>query len=217
VARDAAELRRRRLGAGLLAFGASGLALLGIAIVLVLGPLASLGDAAAGFDRERARLVAALEPAQATLDHAATSAANAGTSLTDAADAARQASALTSQLADASDRLAGLGSLDILGTRPFSEAATSFGELASRSRSLSTSLGATADSLASNVTDSQAVAADLRSLSGQLQAIRGDLSTATPATGSFDLLRVLLVALLAWLAVPAVASLAVGWRMWRSG
>jgi hypothetical protein len=226
VARAAAELRllgpvaaSRRIGAGLIAFGVVGLALIALVVALVLGPLGSLGDAAGGFDRQRAQLLELLEPATQTLDHAGTSAANAGVSLGQAAVAARDAAGLTLQLADAADKLAQLGSVDVLGTRPFSDAAGSFAELATRSRTLSTNLMTTADSVTSNVSDTAGAASDLHTLARQLDGLRSSLGptggTSLSASTAFDLMRIVLVGLLAWLAVPAIVAIALGVRLVR--
>src|SRR5207247_514247 len=83
--------RRRRLGFGLLAFGISGLVLVLLAAVLVLGSLAAVDTAASGFGRQRAELVAMIDPAASALSDVATSAANAGASLPRASDASRGA------------------------------------------------------------------------------------------------------------------------------
>ena len=101
--------RRRRLGYGLLAFGLSGLVLLLAAAALVFGSLAAVDDAATGFETQRAELLAMLGPASSAMDGAATSASNAGTSLTSSAAAADHAAVLTNRLAAAFEGLAEQG------------------------------------------------------------------------------------------------------------
>jgi hypothetical protein len=71
-----------------------------------------------------------------------------------------------------------------------------------------------------NVGDSAAVAADLQSLAGQLDQLRASLEgagagTVPAATLPVDAARLVLVGLLAWFAVPAIASLWLGWRLLR--
>ena len=215
--------RRRRLGRALLAFGATGLALLIAAGALVLVSFSSIGDAATGLERQRTQLVAMLEPASSSLRDAARAAGNAGTSLQSSATAARDASVLTTQLAGSLDQLAALSNLDILGTRPFASAASSFTDTAGRSRSLAAGLVTTAAALDSNMADSLAVQADLGRLADQLDALRSDLgagsagaNAGSPAAAAIGLARFVLIGLLTWLAVPALVALWLGWRWSRT-
>ena len=218
--------RRRRLGAGLLAFGLSGLALVLAASVLVLGSLAAVNDAATGFERQRVEIVAMLGPAASALDNAATSATNASASLTETSEAAARASELTEQLAASFDDLAALGSFEIFGARPFAAMAGQFAAVATTSRDLAADLDAAALAMGTNIADSAAVAADLRTLADQLERLRGSLGATPPtpggvggAAGSASLpvgaAGVVLVGLLVWLAIPALAAIWLGWRLLR--
>jgi hypothetical protein len=216
--------RRRRLGIGLLAFGATGLILIVAAGAIVLSALALLDDAATGFERQRAEVVALLGPAATALDHAATSASNAGASLGATRDAAAQAAQLTARLADSYEGLAALGSFDILGTRPFATMAGQFAAVAVEARAASTDLGITAASMSTNVTDSAAVAADLHALAARVSELRAGLAPSTsvePTNAAASLgvgaARLVLLGLLAWLAVPALFSLWFGSRLVRGG
>lgn len=219
-------IRRRRLGIGLVAFGASGLVLVLAAGALVLGSLAAVGDAASGFERQRAEAVAMLGPASQALDHAAASATNASASLTETSAAADQAATLTTRLADAFDGLASLSSFEVLGTRPFGQVAGQFTAVAGDARALSLDLTSTAARMRANVADSEAVATDLRSLAVQLDRLRASLGDATGSAGSggsapssaslpVDAARFVLLGLLAWFAIPAAVSLWLGWRLLR--
>lgn len=218
--------RRRRLGAGLVAFGASGLVLVLAAGALVLGSLAALGDAANGFERQRDEALAMLGPASEALAHAATSATNASASLTETSAAADQAARLTTRLADAFDGLAALGSFDILGSRPFGQVSGQFSAVATDARALSTDLTSSAARVRANVTDSESVAADLRSLADQLDRLRANLGGEAVTGGAadagrsnpglaVDAARIVLLGLLAWFAIPAIVSLWLGWRLLR--
>jgi hypothetical protein len=202
-----------------MAFGATGLVLVLALAVLLLGSIAAIGDAASGFERQRTELVSMLEPAATSLSDAADSAAHAGSSLTAASDASRRGAELTNRLATSFDSMAGLGSVDIFGTRPFAGVSSQFGDVAAQSRALSADLTSTANALATNVADSQAVAGDLRSLADRLGQLRDELQVGggvTTSSGTPILAAELLVlALLAWLAVPALASLWLGWRLRR--
>jgi len=211
--------RRRRLGLGLLAFGISGLVLVLLAAVLVLGSLAAVDTAASGFERQRAELVAMIEPAASSLSDAATSASNAGSSLTTASDASRRAADLTARLATSFEGMAGLGSFEVFGTRPFAGVASQFSDVATQSRTLSSELTATADALSTNVADSAAVAADLRDLADRLRQLEAGTGGAGGADAGSSLpigaARLVLLGLLAWLAVPAIVSTWLGWRLAR--
>src|SRR6185295_5611312 len=152
--------RRRRLGFGLIAFGLTGLVLVVAAALLVLATLGAVGDAATGFERQRAQLVEMVDPAASALSDAADGAAHAGASLTRASDASRRAADLTGRMATSFEGLAGLGSFDILGSRPFAGVSSGFSDLAAQARTLSTDLTSTADTLTMNVADSASVASD---------------------------------------------------------
>ena len=211
--------RRRRLGLGLMAFGVTGLVLVVALAVLLLGSFAAIGDAASGFERQRTQLVAMLDPAARSLNDAADSASHAGSSLTAASDASRRGADLTNRLASSFQSMAGLGSFDIFGTRPFAGVSSQFSDVAAQSRALSADLTSTADALATNVADSQAVAADLHSLADRLSKLEAELQASGAVTTSSGppilAAELLVLALLAWLSVPAIASLWLGWRLRR--
>jgi hypothetical protein len=209
--------RRRRLGFGFIAFGASGLVLVVIAALLTLATLGAVGDAATDFERQRAELLSMVDPAAAALSDAADSASHAGASLTEASDASRRAADLMGRMATSFEGLAGLGSLDIFGAKPFAGVSSQFTDVAAQSRALSGDLTSTADALTTNVADSQSVASDLRSLADRLRQLEttvqgsGDAGAATGLP--IALAQVVLLALLAWFAVPALACIWLGRRL----
>jgi hypothetical protein len=214
--------RRRQAGWGLLAFGLTGLVLVGAAGALVLGSLTAVDAAVTGFENQRKELVAMLGPASDALSGAAESASNASTSLTETSQAARNAAELTTRLAVSFESLASLGSFTILGARPFAEVANQFAAVGVEARELSGDLNTTADSMTTNIADSQAVAADLLALSGQLDRLEASLAD-TGTTGETDaslplnIARLVLLGMLTWLAVPALASIWLGTRLVRPG
>ncbi len=210
--------RRRRIGLGLVAFGLVGLVLVGAAFALVLGTLSAVDDAVTGFERQRDELVAMLGPASDALEGAASSASNASNSLTETAAAARNASQLTSRLAESFESLASLGTFTILGARPFAQVADQFAAVGVESRELSGDLSLAADSMSTNIADSQAVAADLLALSEQLDRLEASVEgTGSPAAADpglpLALARLVLLGLLLWLAVPALVSIWIGGRL----
>jgi hypothetical protein len=207
-----------------MAFGAVGLVLTIATAALILTTLGGVADAATGLERQRTQLGAMLEPASAALRNASASAAHAGSSLTSSAAAAREAAGLTAQLGSSFEQLAALSSFELLGTRPFAGPAASFADAAVRSRAVSTNLDTTARALTLDITDSATVAADLDRLADQLDELRrsmgvgpGGAGSGLTASASFDIARIVLVGLLAWLAVPAAVSLWLGRRLSSHG
>lgn len=210
---------------GLIAFGVTGLVLIAAAGALVLASLGAVDDAATDFEEQRAEILSMLGPASAALESAASTASNGGTSLAETRDAAAQASELMTRLASSFESLASLGSFDILGARPFAAISGQFSAVADQSRTLSTDLAEAAAAMDTNISDSQAVAADLRVLATQLDELQASLGvedhegptpTASPTSLPVDAARFVLVGLLLWLAVPAIASIWVGWRWTRA-
>lgn len=210
---------------GLIAFGVTGLVLIAAAGALVLASLGAVGDAATDFEEQRAELLAMLGPASTALESAASTAANGGASLGETRDAASQAAELMTRLATSFESLAALGSFDILGARPFAGISGQFAEVAEQSRTLSIDLAEAAAAMDTNITDSEAVAADLRVLAAQLDELQASLGvdddegqapSESPSSLPVDAARFVLVGLLLWLAVPAIASIWIGWRWSRA-
>ena len=164
-----------------------------------------------------------LRPASAALATSAASAANAGTSLTTTSAAADRAGLLATNLANSFDGLVALGSFEVFGTRPFAGLSEQFGAVGSDARALAADLRTAAESMRTNAADAASVAGNLRALATQLETLVASLDSGTgagsvggltsSATAQLGLARLVLIGLLAWLAVPAVASAVVGWRM----
>jgi hypothetical protein len=214
-----AARRRRRLGIGLVAFGAVGLVLSAAAALLVLATLGAVGSAASGFEQQRTELVSMIEPAATALGQAADSASHAGTSLTQASDASRRAADLTSRMATSFEGLAGLGSMEVLGTRPFAGFSSQFADMAAQSRTLSGDLTSTANALTTNVTDSESVASDLRDLADRLRELEASLGPGgTVSSAGVPILaaQIVLLGLLAWVACLAVGCVWLGRRLVRN-
>lgn len=197
-----------RLGSVLIAFGVAGLAILVatvIALVLAVGPLAA---AAADLDQARGNVAALVGPSADALEATAASADHAGQSLGQSETTARDAAAVTSQLADAMNGLAA-----------FSGA---FADTAARARSLSDDLTRTADAIHQNQLDSTTAATQLRALSTQLRDLQSRLAADQIATpGALDRLALPVAVglgglLLVWLAGLAFGAIWLG-RRWRAG
>lgn len=214
--------RRRGLASGLISFGVAGLVLVVCGAALVLGSIGALGDTAATIEAQRRSLIALLGPAADAMDHAASSARDAGTSLTSSATAARDAADLTDQLASAMTRMSDAARVEILGTQPFGSTAEEFRAVADRSSALSKDLLRTSTTLDTNVAGASTAADDLARLAVRLRALRDGLGPTSsddpvaPARTAVDATRIVLLGLLAWLAVPAVAAIWLGWRWLRA-
>ena len=153
-----------------------------------------------------------LGPASSALEGAATSAANAGSSLTSSAEAADQAAVLTTRLASSFEGLSALSSFEILGARPFAGLAGEFTQVGADARALSTDLVATAAALRTNVADSDG----RRHRPANAGDPAGPLATSLrrrPMAGAsgarpplLNAARIVLLGLLVWLAVPARAQ-----------
>jgi uncharacterized protein YukE len=210
---------RRRLGLGLLLFGLTGIGLLIAGALLTLASLAAVDDVVNGLDQQRQQIEALLGQAATTLHHAGDGAANAGASVQSGSDAAAQAARLSARVANAFDSLASLGSISILGARPFEAATANLGNVAAEARTLSEDLARTSVALQTNVANTAEVAADLHALGDQLADLQTSLNA--PRTAGIGLavgaLRIVLLGLLVWLAVPAIVSTWLGWRLWRHG
>jgi len=219
--------RRRRRGAALIAFGAAGLAILLVLALVLIGPIRGLGAAAASIEGQRTRVVALLPAAREALDSAATAASNAGISLRSSGRSARDGSTLLEQLAAAMQGMSDASRVSIFGNQPFASLSDELAAVATQSRALATDLATTADSLDANVTDSETAAAQFRALGDQLERLRVELEPAGVAStggssglGSFEtqvtILTFVLLALLVWLAAPAIAAIWLGLRWWRA-
>lgn len=186
----------------------------------MLGSLNAVGAAVTDFEAQRDEIVDMLGPASDALAGAASSASNAGASLTQTTAAARSAAGLTTRLAESFENLASLGSFAILGARPFESVAGQFASVAVEARQLSTDLTTTADAMATNITDSQAVAGQLELLATQLEELEASLATTGPPSASSDLpltaATIVLLGLLAWFAIFALASIWLGGRLIRA-
>lgn len=193
---------------------------------ILIGTLGPLETAAREIERQRVELEAILTSASATLERAGSGASNAGASLRESAAAAREGAALTSDLAAAFDQLAAVSAVNVFGTRPFAELGAGFATVATRARTLSGNLAGTAAALTANEADAARMADDLRELARQLADLRTGIvadtppssSDAPPAAEAFEaiaLVRIVLLGLLLWLALPALAATWIGWRWVR--
>jgi hypothetical protein len=198
---------RRRLGALLTIFGAIGLMLFGVAAVLVAVPVDE-DEGPLGLEGQRRRLVAMIDATTTALEEAETAAGNVDGSLTATSGAARSAAAFMDELATSMRTLSGSLRISILGGQPFATVADDFDRTAERAAAVATDLELAGGSVDLAAADIAQLSRDLGDLRSELAAIRGSVDDRIESTAW----RLILAAMLAWLAIPAAVSLAIGLR-----
>lgn len=200
-------MRRRALAAGLIAYGLLGLVLVVLALPIsvdLAGRVERLASSADGTLRAASASASAAAEALDGLDEGlGRSAASSGA----AARLARDAGATL-------DSLAAAMQLSIFGAQPLLPLADDFATSADQAAELGDQLDRITDSLTISKGDLGVLHAQIDALAVELTELRG--ATTERAAGAPPLTAVGVV-LLAWLAVPALASLAAGlWLMRRA-
>jgi hypothetical protein len=198
-------MRWRRIAWALIAYGLSGLALLII--------VASVGlDAANRVERVAASADSALDSAAITADAAADAVTSANDSLERGAASANDAASLSR---DGSASLRSLGAameLSIFGAQPLLPLADDFAATADQAASLADELDGVGGALTDTQSDITVLGSRLRDLSTELTALSGGEGAAASAPP----LRLIVVLLAVWMALPAVAALLTGiWLLRR--
>jgi len=193
---------RRRLGIGLLAYGAGGILLL-----LVFGLIANSAI-------ERLALVdpasGALSDASAILGDTTIAFGGFETSLQTAALSTQQAAVSARDGSATANRLADGMSISIFGAQPLASLASDFRKEAADLDQMAKQL----DTLAASLKENQG---DVTKIRGDLALLRTRVDLARSAAPvSVDALRALLGLLVLWLALPAIAALAGGAYLLRS-
>jgi hypothetical protein len=192
----------RRAGAGLLGFGVVGIVLLALLAVVLTRAFDALSivDASAG----------PLEQATSAVGDAATAFAGFGTSLTAAQRSAASAATTSRNASATATRLADAMGVSFFGAQPFLPLAQDFRQQASDLDAMARDLDALATSLQENHSDVSTIRSDLADLHARLQHAGAPLPLGP--------LRVLAALLLLWLALPALAAIALGaWLVRASG
>jgi hypothetical protein len=200
-------LARRRLGFLLTLFGGVGLLLFGVAALLVANPVDE-DEGPLGLEGQRRRLVAIVDASSAALGEAGTAAGNVDGSLASTAAAARSAGLFMGQLATTMETLSGSLRVSILGSQPFAAAADEFDRTSAQAATVAADLERAAGSVEVAAGDIADLSADLEALQSELGEVRDSIDDRIESTTS----RLVLAAMLAWLAIPAGVSLAIGLR-----
>lgn len=216
--RAARTTRRRRravrlLGLILVAYGVVGALILAASAVGLAGPFDQVGKLALTLEGQRQSLVRALDTTTTTLRDAASGIGRLDTSLSRARDSTTQAAALAREVSGTMSQLGASMNITIFGAQPFVGLVGSFDLVAGQLNELSTSIDGIATSLGANSTDIIITRANIDSLRDQVEEVadtlregpRIEVSQATIGNA-----RLVLYALLGWLALAALAVAMLG-------
>ena len=206
------DLRRGALANGLIVYGAIGV-LLSAVLLAALGPgdLGGIGR----IDAERQAVVELLASTETTALDSHVAVDRARTSINAGADAADQSAGFARQLAVGLRQLGVALRVDLFGSKPFESAAGDVEGAADRADAAAAGLDRAATEARSGADGMGALAADLQAASVDLAAVRHGLEGTTGLGASLLWLRIALVGLVLWLAIPAVACLWIGVRLRR--
>jgi hypothetical protein len=209
----------RRLSTGLIAYGLIGLAVTVIgafALVWVSGRIGGIADRTG---EQVESIVATLDSTAVVLDRAGTSATSFAGTLERTPPAVRQTAVTVANLRENLILVQGqLAAINILGSRPLSNAADLFGQMATDLEGLDGRL----ETIAADLDNNRAALADnsasLKALGTELEGVADDLRSGVIEDSLADvqlILTVLSILLIAWTALPAGAALGLGWWIRR--
>jgi hypothetical protein len=209
----------RRLSTGLIAYGLIGVAVTVIgafALVWVSGRVGGIADRTG---EQVESIVATLDSTAIVLERAGTSATSFAGTLERTPPAVRQTALTVANLRANLMLVQGqLGAINILGTRPLSNAADLFGQMATDLEGLDGRLETIAADLDNNRAALTDNSASLQALGVELEGVADDLRGGVIEDSLADVqlvLTVLSVLLIVWTALPAVAALGLGWWIRR--
>jgi hypothetical protein len=217
----------------LVAYGIGALLLLLATLLVVLAALAAVERAAASVDAASGpALTGRLDRLGSSLDEAETALRGFDETLAATSDAARDGQAMGTQLSSSLRRLAASLDIAVLGTRPFEGVGTEFARVADRADALAGELERVAGSLDGNRASLGSLADEVGGLQTELESLREELGgsgqdpgadprgkaegqAGLDAASALVIARVLAIAFVAWLAIPAILVVAIGRRRWR--
>lgn len=205
-------VRRRWVGLGLAVYGAMSLGLILLLMILVVAPREG-DDGLLGLDAQRRQLLSVIDASATAIRDAETAARGVDDTLVSTSSAAASAGTFMSGLATTMRELAASLRITIFGSQPFVGPADQFDQVAAQASRVAADLDLAAASI-------QLGAEDMVALADQLAAVRDEVVLVRARLEQpFDEgpWRLVAVAILAWLVVPALVSLWVGVRWWRQG
>jgi len=212
------DVDRRRLGTGLLAFGVVGVVLAGLIAVALFSGAVAARNLDERLVADQNRIAASLTRLTLTMDTLAVTVEHAGDTLTASRDAMTHASDLLADIATTSTDLANALDISILGSQPFASAASGIRNVGAKTTVFAQDATALAVALDANVTDTTAMADQIRTAKTQAS----ELAASIVAFDQIDQIVGLLIGgivlgglLTAWVAAAAGACAWVGWRLRR--
>jgi hypothetical protein len=191
----------------MIVYGALGLGLLAVTAAAVTGPLGDVRRLSTSMEGQRQGIIRALETTARTLEDAGTGLGRLDTSLARAHDSTGQAGTLSRGVAETMRQLSAAMAIQILGAQPLIGLSASFDQSAAQLEALGGSIDGIASSLDANSADLRLTRNDISDLRTQVQSmtltLRGGPSLEVPAA-TIDGVRLVLFALMAWLAVLAL-------------
>ena len=208
---------RRRAGGLLLAYGIAGVILMAILFVATLGVGVMGRDGFTQVDESIDEVVAVLDSTVAALRSADETLAGVGTSLGQTTAVVDEAVVLAGVLSDGAATLGDqAGSFGILGQQPFAGIVEPLRDAGASLDRLSVQLVTAGVALGDNAADVSTLASRLGSVADSLSATRDRLAAVDSGLGTTAMIAIgILLAIIAWLAVPAVVAIGVG-RRWRA-
>jgi hypothetical protein len=214
------------------AYGVGAILLLVATLALVLSTLAAVEQTAASIEAASGPALATrLDRVEASLDEAESALRGFDTTLDATSSSARNGQALGTSLASSLRELAVALDVTVLGTRPFGDVGAEFLLVADRADALAVDLETTAGALDANRDSLGRLADEVAGLQVELAGMRSELGTDSTGDGEGDaaaggwpaldaetavsLARLVVVALLVWLAIPAVLVILHGRGRWR--
>ncbi|MEO7118598.1 MAG: hypothetical protein ABIZ34_06470 [Candidatus Limnocylindrales bacterium] len=209
----------RALAAGLIAYGTTGLLILLVVGAGIFSGLDRVEGLSRTVEEQRASITSALAAADLTMGSTGSALDGVNDSLADAQVSLTRVAGLATELSSTMGALASALNVSILGSQPFAGASEGFTNTALQLDSLAGEVSTTSASIGSNATDVAAVGTQVTRLQAAVADIREGLAGApdTGVTGTdLGVLRLVIGALVAWLAVQAVAAVAAGsWLLRR--
>ena len=196
---------RRALAWGLILYGLAGV------ILVVAGAIVGL-DIGSRVERLAGDADGTLAAAARATEATADAFVDVDTSLDEAETSATSAAALAREAAGTLRSLAFAMELSILGAQPLLPMAADFVASADQAEDLADTLTSVGSSLGDTRADTARIGAELQTLGTRLEDLRGSSGA---ADGDPPPLRLFIGLLLAWLAVPALASLVTGLALLR--
>ena len=208
----------RALGAVLIAYGLSGLVLLGLVGWAIGEPIDQIVRLGQSVESQRAAALDALERTSETLADAAAGVGNMDGSLSQAQTATDQSSGLARGMAASMYELAQAMTLTVFGIQPLVGLSPGFRQTGDNMLVLADDLSSISTALDRNRQDATTVARSLDELAGAVDDLTDELRGGPGveiAPETARMARVGILAVLVWLGLMAVAAVAVGLYLWR--